>query len=72
MGRDCGQVCRRGMGGPHTAAGVAVLFVLYNPCRVREVRIPATWLNASTLLRLHVGDACEAERRAAAWCIAEC
>lgn len=33
---------------------------------------PATWLNASTLLRLHVGDACEAEQDGDAWCIAEC
>lgn len=45
---------------------------LVYPMSLREVKIPATWLNASTPLRLHVGDACEAEQRGVAWCIAEC
>lgn len=27
-------------GGTHTAAGVAALFVWYNPCRVKEVKVP--------------------------------
>jgi hypothetical protein len=45
------------MGGTHLVAGVAVVFVWYTPCRVKEDRIPVTWLNALTQLRLHVGDA---------------
>jgi len=40
LGRDCGRACRRGMGGTHLAAGVAVVFVWYTPCRVKEDRIP--------------------------------
>lgn len=40
LGRDRGRACSNGLGGTHTAAGVAALFVWYNPCRVKEVRVP--------------------------------
>lgn len=65
-------MCRRGIWAVLTAAGVAVLFVLYAPCRVREVRIPAAWLNAWMPLRLlYVGDARKAARGAIVRCSAE-